>query len=272
MWDLSITISSSEGAGAAALESTRHLETSLAAIRPSCSKEDKVPSSRLQGSPATSRSFGHSGFRVWWPCWVLSSFRRCGLMRWFWIHGGKGCSGNNVQDLKRRGRRSQLVAEKWPAAKSSRRWLVGDRGALAVVLKREREREYAGENKVWTGWGWAAGVYIGPEPRYSCPPSGSFILIAKTLDRLHVSKGKTLTSINSTYAVNLALEGTTCRKLRRILWYDPTDPRNPVELKLRRIIRYLRRIEMKKRGTSRTAIQTQRENELWRMDFTKNKA
>jgi hypothetical protein len=50
MWDLSITISSSEGAGAAAPESTRHLESSLAAIRPSCSKEDKVPSSRLQGS------------------------------------------------------------------------------------------------------------------------------------------------------------------------------------------------------------------------------
>jgi hypothetical protein len=50
MWDLSITISSFEGAGAAAPESTRHLEISLAAIRPSCPKEDKVSSSRLQGS------------------------------------------------------------------------------------------------------------------------------------------------------------------------------------------------------------------------------
>jgi hypothetical protein len=29
---------------------------------------------------------------------------------------------------------------------------------------------------------------------------------------------------------------------------------------------------MKKRGTSRSAIQTQEEDELWRMDFTKNKA
>jgi hypothetical protein len=29
---------------------------------------------------------------------------------------------------------------------------------------------------------------------------------------------------------------------------------------------------MKKRGTSRTAIQTQKEDELWWMDFTKNKA
>jgi hypothetical protein len=50
MWDLSITISSSEGADAAMPESTRHLEISLAAIRPSFSKEDKVSSSRLQGS------------------------------------------------------------------------------------------------------------------------------------------------------------------------------------------------------------------------------
>jgi hypothetical protein len=29
---------------------------------------------------------------------------------------------------------------------------------------------------------------------------------------------------------------------------------------------------MKKRGTSRTAIQMQKEDELWRMDFTKSKA
>jgi hypothetical protein len=29
---------------------------------------------------------------------------------------------------------------------------------------------------------------------------------------------------------------------------------------------------MDKRGTSRIAIQTQKEDELWRMDFTKNKA
>jgi hypothetical protein len=48
------------------------------------------------------------------------------------------------------------------------------------------------------------GVYIGPGPRDSCPPSAPFILIAKTLDRLHVSKGKTVTIINSTCAVNLA--------------------------------------------------------------------
>jgi hypothetical protein len=27
--------------------------------------------------------------------------------------------------------------EKWPATKNSRRWLVGDRGALAVALRRE---------------------------------------------------------------------------------------------------------------------------------------
>jgi hypothetical protein len=50
MLDLSITISSFEGVSAAAPESTRHLEISLATIRPSCSKEDKVSSSRLQGS------------------------------------------------------------------------------------------------------------------------------------------------------------------------------------------------------------------------------
>jgi hypothetical protein len=29
---------------------------------------------------------------------------------------------------------------------------------------------------------------------------------------------------------------------------------------------------MKERGTSRTAIQTQKEDKLWRMDFIKNKA
>jgi hypothetical protein len=50
MWDLSITISFFEGAGVAAPGSTRHLEISLAAISPSCSKEDKVSSSKLQGS------------------------------------------------------------------------------------------------------------------------------------------------------------------------------------------------------------------------------
>jgi hypothetical protein len=43
-------ISPSEGAGIAAPGSTRHLEISLAAIRPSRSKEDRVPSSKLQGS------------------------------------------------------------------------------------------------------------------------------------------------------------------------------------------------------------------------------
>jgi hypothetical protein len=60
------------------------------------------------------------------------------------------------------------------------------------------------------------GIYIGPEPRDSCPPSAPFILIVKTLDRLHVSKGNTVTIINGTRAMNLALEGTTCQKLRRI--------------------------------------------------------
>jgi hypothetical protein len=50
MWDFSITISFFEGAGIAALVSTRHLEISLAAISPSCSIEDKMSSSRLQGS------------------------------------------------------------------------------------------------------------------------------------------------------------------------------------------------------------------------------
>jgi hypothetical protein len=63
MWDLSITISLFEGADAAAPESTRHLEISLAAISPSCSKEDKVSSSRLQGSRLSPEVSG-SGFRV----------------------------------------------------------------------------------------------------------------------------------------------------------------------------------------------------------------
>jgi hypothetical protein len=49
MWDFSITISFFEGAGIAALGSTRHLEISLAAIIPSYSIEDKMSSSRLQG-------------------------------------------------------------------------------------------------------------------------------------------------------------------------------------------------------------------------------
>jgi hypothetical protein len=50
MWDFSITISFFEGARIAALGSTRHLEISLAAINPSCSIEDKMSLSRLQGS------------------------------------------------------------------------------------------------------------------------------------------------------------------------------------------------------------------------------
>jgi hypothetical protein len=58
-----------------------------------------------------------------------------------------------------------------------------------------------------------------------------------------MSKGKTVTFVNSACAVNLTLEGTTCQKYGGFLWYDPTDPRNLAELKLHRIIRYLRRIE-----------------------------
>jgi hypothetical protein len=50
MWDFSITISSSKGAGIAASGSTLHLEIALAATNPSCSKEDKISSLRLQGS------------------------------------------------------------------------------------------------------------------------------------------------------------------------------------------------------------------------------
>jgi hypothetical protein len=43
--------------------------------------------------------------------------------------------------------------------------------------------------------------------------------------------------------MNLILEGTTWQKLRRILWKDRTDPKNLAQLKLRRTIRYLQRIE-----------------------------
>jgi hypothetical protein len=50
MWDFSITTSPSEGAGIVAPGSTRHLEISLATICPSYSNEDRVSSSRLQGS------------------------------------------------------------------------------------------------------------------------------------------------------------------------------------------------------------------------------
>jgi hypothetical protein len=45
-----MTTSSYEGAGIAAPGSTRHLEISLAAMRPSCSKEDIISSFMLQGS------------------------------------------------------------------------------------------------------------------------------------------------------------------------------------------------------------------------------
>jgi hypothetical protein len=50
MWDFSMTTSSSAGAGNVAPGSTRHLEISLAAMRPSCSKEDRISSFTLQGS------------------------------------------------------------------------------------------------------------------------------------------------------------------------------------------------------------------------------
>jgi hypothetical protein len=42
--------SSSEGAGIVAPGSTRHLEISLVAMRPSCSKEDRISSFMVQGS------------------------------------------------------------------------------------------------------------------------------------------------------------------------------------------------------------------------------
>jgi hypothetical protein len=50
MWDFSMMTSSSEGAGIAAPGSTCHLEISLAAMRPSCSKEDRISSFMLQES------------------------------------------------------------------------------------------------------------------------------------------------------------------------------------------------------------------------------
>jgi hypothetical protein len=50
MWDFSMMTSSSEGAGIASLGSTHHLEISLAAMRPSCSREDRISSFMLQES------------------------------------------------------------------------------------------------------------------------------------------------------------------------------------------------------------------------------
>jgi hypothetical protein len=50
MWDFSMMTSSFEGASIAAPGSTRHLEISLAAMRPSCSKEDRISSFMLQES------------------------------------------------------------------------------------------------------------------------------------------------------------------------------------------------------------------------------
>jgi hypothetical protein len=47
------------------------------------------------------------------------------------------------------------------------------------------------------------------------------------------------------------------------------DPKNLAQLKLRRTIYHLQQIEMKIGGTPRTTIQTQNEDELWRMNFTK---
>jgi hypothetical protein len=55
------------------------------------------------------------------------------------IHGGERSGGNNVQNLERR---IQLVVkkEKWPTMRDFGRWLAGDRGALAVALRRENAR------------------------------------------------------------------------------------------------------------------------------------
>jgi hypothetical protein len=58
-----------------------------------------------------------------------------------------------------------------------------------------------------------------------------------------VSKGKTITIINSAHAVNLALEGLRAKIYGGFLWYDPTDSGNLAKLKLHRINRYLRQIE-----------------------------
>jgi hypothetical protein len=51
-------ISFFKGAGMAAPVSTRHLEIALAAISPSCSREDRVSSSRLQGSQLPPKVLG----------------------------------------------------------------------------------------------------------------------------------------------------------------------------------------------------------------------
>jgi hypothetical protein len=56
------------------------------------------------------------------------------------VHGGERSGRDDVKNLEGRRGRSQLVAEKWSAVKCSERWLVGDRGALAVALRRERAR------------------------------------------------------------------------------------------------------------------------------------
>jgi hypothetical protein len=68
---------------------------------------------------------------------------------------------------------------KRPPVRYSGRWFVGGHGALTAALRREKARD---GNEVQDGAGSPTGVYIGPRPRDSFPPSAPFIPDLKTLD------------------------------------------------------------------------------------------
>jgi hypothetical protein len=152
--------------------------------------------------------------------------------------------------------------------KSHRRWEIP-----AVARRRWRssrggteERESIGGEWGVTGRGWEAGVYIGPGPRDSCPPSQPLVLIAETLIHRHVSGGKKVTSVK---------QCTRCESCPRRNYvpkftadfYGMIQRISEISLKLKlhRLIRYLRWIDRwRKEEHQEAAIQTQ--NRRWAME------
>jgi hypothetical protein len=147
MWDLSITISSSEGAGVAAPESTRHLEISLAAIHPSCSKEDKVSSLRLQGSQLPPKVSGIANF----VSEDLAEFLAASDAAAWWDDSGSMAARGVAEIMSRISREEEDEASLW----RKKGKVTGGEEFRAVARWRSwsshggtEERECAGENEV----------------------------------------------------------------------------------------------------------------------------
>jgi hypothetical protein len=111
----------------------------LAAISPSCSKEDKISSSRLQGSQLPPEDSGIADS----VSDDLAEFPAASDVAAWWDVSGSMAARGVAEMTSRTSRDEEDEASlcrkqvKWPASRNSEQWLTGDRGALTVALRRE---------------------------------------------------------------------------------------------------------------------------------------